>query len=169
MRKWLLILSLAVAFYIDNVFLNVASLLGIRPDVTLALVVSVGVLAGPAPAALCGFTVGLLADIFFNKIVGLTALTYMLSGFAGGLFYRKFYADNLVIPAVTAVVCSFLKEHFFLIATLIYGSRPQYFAALGYYIVPCFLLTGAVCILIHLFFKKALFKPLYRKEAIKLD
>ncbi|MCR5808601.1 MAG: rod shape-determining protein MreD [Clostridiales bacterium] len=169
MRKWLFALSLLTAFFLDNVFLNTANVLGLRPDVTLAMLISLGVLLGPAPAALTGFITGLLADIFFNKIVGLTALTYMLSGLAGGLFYRKFYADNLIIPTVTAMVCSFLKEHFFLIASLLYGSKPNYFAALGYYILPCFLLTGGVCLLIHLFFKAALFKPLYRKEAIKLD
>lgn len=169
MRKWLLALSLLAAFYLDTIFFSIIDVKGIRPDVMLAAVVSLGVLIGPFPAAAIGAVMGLLADIFFNKIVGLSALTYMLAGVAGGLFYRKFYADNLIIPTVTAMVCSFIKEHLFLAAVLIKGSRPPYFKTFASFILPCFLLTGAACVLIHLFFKHALFRPLWRKEAIKLD
>ncbi len=169
MRKWLLAVSLLLAFYLDTVFFTTLDLRGIRPDVMLAAAVSLGVLIGPFPAAAIGAVMGLIADIFFNKIVGLSALTYMLSGIAGGLFYRKFYADNLIIPTVTAMVCSFLKEHLFLLAVLIKGSRPPYFLTFASFILPCLLLTGGACFLIHLFFKHALFRPLWRKEAIKLD
>ncbi|MBO4563094.1 MAG: rod shape-determining protein MreD [Clostridia bacterium] len=170
MRKWLLVLSLLLAFWLDTIFFNLVGLYGMmRPDVMLAVTVSLGVLMGPAPAAAIGFGMGLLADIFFNKIVGLTALTYMLSGVAGGLFFHKFYADNLVIPTVTAMACSFLKEHILLIASVIAGARPPYFLTFATYIIPCFLLTGGVCLLIHLFFKKNLYRQLWRQEAIKLE
>ena len=169
MRKWLFAVMVVLAFYLDNMFFNLLNIYGIRPDVTLALVVSLGVLLGSGPAALTGLIMGLLADILFNKIVGLSALCYMLSGFAAGLFYRKFFADNLVIPTVTAVVCFFVKEHVFLAASLFSGGRPAYFLALAAYILPSLLLTGGVCLLLHLLLKKTLFKPLWRNEAIKLE
>lgn len=169
MRKWLLVLSLAAAFYLDTMFFNVVNLYGLRPDVMLAVIVSLGVLIGPVPAGAIGFGLGLLADILFNKIVGLTALTYMLSGAAAGLFYRKFFADNLIIPTAVAMICSFLKEHILLIAAVLAGSRPPYFMAFATYILPCFLLTGGVCILVHLFFKHTLYRQLWRQEAIKLE
>ncbi|MBO4848271.1 MAG: rod shape-determining protein MreD [Clostridia bacterium] len=170
MRKWLLVLSLVLAFYLDTVFFNLIGLYGkMRPDVMLAAVVSLGVLMGPAPAAAVGFGIGLLADIFFNKIVGLTSLTYMLSGVAGGLFFHKFYADNLVIPTATAVACAFVKEHILLFASLLAGARPPYFLTFATYILPSILLTGGVCLLIHLFFKKNLYRQLWRQEAIKLE
>lgn len=169
MRRWLLAIVLIAAFYLDTMFFNFVNLYGIRPDLMLAVVVSVGVLAGPAPAAAIGFGIGLLADIMFNKIVGLTALTYMLAGAAGGLFYRKFFADNLIIPTVTTMVCSFVKEHILMFAALLAGARPPYFLTLLTYILPCLLLTGGSCALIHLFFKHALYRPLWRKEAINLE
>lgn len=169
MRKWLFALVVLLVFYLDTMLFNFINLYGIRPDVTLALVVSLGVLLGSGPAAATGFVMGLVADIFFNKIVGLSALAYMLSGFAAGLFYRKFFADNIIIPAVTSVACFFIKEHIFLAASLIRGARPPYFMTLATYILPSLLLTGGVCLLLHLFLKKALFKPLWRKENIKLE
>ena len=166
MRKWVFVLSLLAAYLLDNVFFNTFNLYGIRPDVTLAVTVSLGVLLGSGPAAAVGFGLGLLTDIIFNKIVGLTGLTYMLSGVAAGLFYHKFYADNIIIPTVTCAVSFFIKEHVFLVASFIQGARPPYFLTLAAYIVPSLILTGVSCLLIHLFFKKALFKPLWRNEAI---
>lgn len=169
MRKWLFAIMVVLAFYLDNMLFNVLNLYGIRPDVTLALVVSLGVLTGSAPAAVTGLIMGLLADILFNKIVGLSAICYMLAGFAAGLFYRKFFADNIIIPTVTALVSFFIKEHIFLAASFISGGRPAYFLALATYILPSLLLTGGVCLVMHLFLKKTLFKPLWRNEAIKLE
>ncbi|MBO6061437.1 MAG: rod shape-determining protein MreD [Clostridia bacterium] len=169
MRKWLLAIFLVLCFYIDNVLFGFIGVHWLRPDVMLALVVSLGVLAGPAAAGAAGFVLGLVTDIFFNKIVGLTGLTLMLSGCAAGLFYRKFYADNLIIPTVTAMVCSFIKEHIFLIASAAAGASPPYFLTLATHILPCFLLTGGVCALLHLFLKDNLYRPLWRKEAIDIE
>lgn len=169
MRKWLLVLSLAAVFFIDNVFADNVVVFGFRADVMLAAVVALGVLAGPLTGSAAGLILGLITDIVFNKIVGLSALTYMFSGLAGGFFYRKFYADNLIIPTVTAMICSFIKEHVFLIAAKLSGGRPPYFYTLASYVIPCFLLTGGICALLYIFFKHALFKPLWRNEAIKLE
>ncbi|MCR5610992.1 MAG: rod shape-determining protein MreD [Clostridiales bacterium] len=169
MRKWLVVLSLVIAFYLDTVFFNMLNLYGIRPDLTLAVIVSLGVLAGSGPAAAAGFITGLIADVLFNKIVGLTALSYMLSGFIAGFFYRKFYADNIIIPTVLLLICFFVKEHVFLFASLLAGARPNYFMTLITYILPSLLLTGGTVILVHLFFKKTLYRSLWRNEAIDVN
>ena len=169
MRKWLLFLVLAIAFYLDTTFFNLVNLYGIRPDMMLAVVVSLGVLIGAAPAAAIGFCIGLLADIMFNKIEGLTALTYMLTGVFSGFFYHKFYADNLIIPTVTAAVAAFIKTHVFFVAVLLAGAKPNYFLTLAAYMLPCSLLTAGATALIHLFLKKALYRPLWRQKALELD
>lgn len=169
MRRWLLILSLVIAFYLDTTFFNIVNLYGIRPDVMLAVVVSLGVLVGPAPAGAIGLGLGLLADVFFNKIVGLTALTYMLSGVFAGIFYNKFYADNLIIPTATAAVAAFIKTHVFFAAVAIAGARPNYIVTFAAYILPCSLLTAGAAALVHLFFKKALYRPLWRQAALNLE
>ncbi|MBR4658294.1 MAG: rod shape-determining protein MreD [Clostridia bacterium] len=175
MRKWLFALVVILAFYLDNVLFSLMGLdvggviQGLRPDITLCVIISFGVLLGPAPAALTGAIMGLIADLFFNKLVGPSAIVYMLAGAAGGFFYRKFYADNLIIPTVTCVVSFFIKEHILLVIARIAGARPPYFMTLISHILPCLILTGGVCMLIHLFLKHALFRPLWRNEAIKLD
>ena len=169
MRKWLLALVLIIAFYLDTTLFNTVNLYGLRPDVTLTVIVSLGVLWGGAPAAAIGFGIGLLTDIFFNKIVGLSALTYMLTGVLSGFFYHKFYADNLVIPTAVAAAAVFFKMHVFFIAVAIIGARPNYLLTFAAHILPCTLLTAGLAVLMHLFLKKTLFRPLWRQGALEID
>lgn len=175
MRKWLFALVVLLAFYLDNVVFSMFGIdiggviKGARPDITLAVMVSFGVLLGAGPAALTGLIMGFIADLMFNKLVGPSAIVYMLAGIAGGIFYRKFYADNLIIPAATIVICYFIKAHILLVISRIAGARPPYFMTLLSYVIPSLILTGGAGVLIHLFLKHALFRPLWRKEAIKLE
>ncbi len=169
MRKWLLVLFIVIALYLDSTFFNIVNLFGIRPDVTMALVVSLGVLIGGAPSAAIGFGMGFILDVFFNKIVGISSAVYMLAGITGGLFFKKFYADNIVIPTVIATVALFVKEHLLLLCTVLLGSSVNYPLMLFSYIIPSALFTGGFCALLHMLSKRVLYRPLWRQGAIKLD
>ena len=81
---------------------------------------------------------------------------YMLAGVAGGLFYKKFYADNIVIPAATAAVCAFGKEHLMAVSVRLLGGTFSYFEMFFTYILPCTLATGLFCALTHLLMKPTL-------------
>lgn len=169
MRKWLIAVMVVIALYLDSTFFNIVNLYGIRPDVTVALVVSLGVLIGGAPSAAIGFGVGFIIDLFFNKVVGLSSIAYISAAAVAGIFFKKFYADNLIIPTVIAAVASFVKEHIFLVAVLLMGARPNYPLMLAAYILPSALLTGGVCAIVHLFQRKALYRPLWRQGAIDIE
>ena len=158
MKRYALVIavSIIVCSYLNAAFFTNVNIFGIRPDAILALIVSIGVLLGGLPASIIGLGVGLMMDVFFNKIVGLSAIAYIVSGIAGGIFYKKFYADNVIIPAATAVVSTFFKEHILCLAALLAGARFNYGLMLVAYILPCCLLTGGICILIHMVMKSML-------------
>lgn len=150
------VISLLVAVFLDSVLFARLHIMGIRPDCLLALAVSLGVLLGQQEGLLFGLAGGLLVDVLFGRAVGLNAMAYMLSGAAGGLFYKKFYADNIVIPSVTAAVCALGKENLMAIVVRLQGGRFGYFEMLFAYMLPCALLTGAFCALTHLLLKPTL-------------
>ncbi len=149
-------ISIIVCSYLNAAFFTNINILGIRPDAILALIVSIGVLLGGLPASIIGLGVGLMMDVLFSKMVGLSAIAYIAAGIAGGLFYKKFYADNVIIPAITAVVSTFFKEHVLCLAALLAGARFNYGLMLVAYILPCCLLTGGICIPIHIVMKRVL-------------
>lgn len=151
--RWFVAIGLFLAFYLNTVVFARYNLFGIRPDVILAFVVSIGVMRGALPAGIIGVCMGFVIDIFFEKFVGIHALSYMIAGIAGGLFYGKFYADNIVVPAVVAGITSFLKEHILALVVVLAGGRFYYPSMFALYILPCALVTAGVCALIHFFFR----------------
>lgn len=148
--------SLLVALYLDSFLFARFHVLGVRPDCLLALLVSLGVLLGQGEGLFLGLAAGLLSDVLFGRAIGLGAAAYMLAGLAGGIFYKKFYADNIVIPAATAAVCAFGKEHLMALSVRLLGGTFSYFEMVFTYILPCALATGLFCALTHLLMKPTL-------------
>ena len=154
----------AVCVYLDSFLFNRFNLYGVRPDTLLAATAAMGVLFSNLPAMITGGAAGLLMDVLFNKAVGLSAAAYIVTGALAGSFFKKFYADNPVIPALTAAICAFLKEHVSALFLLIAGGRFPYVDMLFGYILPCALATGGFCVLIYLILKRGARERLYHLE-----
>ena len=165
MRKYVVVIAVAAAFFLDSMVFNGIDIFGFRPDTMMAVIVSLAVLIGAAPAAAIGIGMGILTDILFNAHLGLNSICLLLAALAGGFFYNKYYADNVVIPALTAAFAVFVKEHVMLIASLLMGRNLSgYFMMFISHILPSLLLTGGLCALAHLILKATLFKPLWDKD-----
>ncbi len=154
-----IVIGVVLCFFLNTTFFTRVNINGIRPDAIIAFCVTIGVLLGGYRAAVSGVIVGLIIDIVFEKYIGLNAIAYLLAGVAGGYFYRKFYADNVIIPALTALVITLVKEHIFFIAYVLSGGKGGYFHMFIGYMIPCALLTAGICVLFRL-----ILKPLLRQE-----
>lgn len=62
---------------------------GVHPDILLLLPVVAGISGGSQRAAILGFSVGLVADLFNETPFGLTALTLAIVGYACGVINGK--------------------------------------------------------------------------------
>lgn len=165
MRKLLLALCILAAVLLDYMIFPGLGLSRIAPDALIALLVSLSVLTGLLPAAPIAAALGLLLDIGFNRFIGMSAIPLFVAALAGSAFYGRFYADNIVIPAVTAAAAAFLKELFLFAALLFYGGKTSgYFALFALHMLPASLLTGTLCALIHLLFKKLLLRSSFRLD-----
>ena len=165
MRKYVVAIACVIAFFMDSILFGTVGIYNLRPDALCALFVSLGLLIGSMPAAAIGIPVGLLLDVLLNKYVGLSSLSFLGAALAGGIFHNKFYADNIVIPSVTAAIVAFVKEHVMLIAVALSGGRiGSYMLTLAAHILPAALLTGGLCALFHLVLKRTLFDPRHRKD-----
>lgn len=165
MRKLVLILSIAAALLLDVVIAPGLGLSRFAPDALIALFVSLSVLTGLMPAPIIAAAVGLIIDIGLNRFVGMSAIPLFLASIAGAVFYDRFYADNPVIPAVTAAAAVFLKEHLLLFVLLLMGGRTDgYLALFAAHILPSSLLTGALCALFHLILKRKLLRSSFKKD-----
>lgn len=158
-----IVLALLVGMYLDSVLFNSLNIFGTRPDALLAVIVSISFMIGSYRAGIAGLVVGLFMDVLFNKIIGLNAAAYMLCGIFGGIFYKKYYADNVIIPAITAAILGFAKELAMAIITLFRGGTFSFPLILATYILPCALLTALFCALVHI-----IMRPLLKEYARKI-
>ena len=141
-------ISIIIGMYLDSVLFAKVNIAGVVPDCVLVVIVCA------TEAAAVGCAAGLVIDILFGKAVGINAIAYMVAGSVGGIFYKKYFADNMIIPVLTVGVCAFLKENLMAILTRMVGGRFSYFGMLITYMVPSALMSAALCIPAH-----ALLKP----------
>lgn len=78
-----------------------------HPQVMLLVAVVGGLLAGAERGALIGFAAGLLADLFVQTPLGLSALTFALVGFVVGSLQAGIVHTAWWIGPVTALLASF--------------------------------------------------------------
>lgn len=156
MHRLYVALTLIFSIFLDSVIFARFNILGVVPDCVLAGVVCMGILLGATDAAMAGCVAGLVIDVLFGKAVGINALAYMLSGMIGGVFYKKYFADNIFIPMATVAVCAFLKENFMAVITGLIGGSFSYFEMFATYIVPSALMTAVICLPVYLLLKPRL-------------
>ncbi len=147
-------ISIIIGMYLDSVLFAKVNIAGVVPDCVLVVIVCMGIQLGATEAAAVGCAAGLVIDILFGKAVGINAIAYMVAGSVGGILYKKYFADNMIIPVLTVGVCAFLKENLMAILTRMVGGRFSYFGMLITYMVPSALMSAALCIPVH-----ALLKP----------
>ena len=163
MRKYVIAIALAAAFYIDTVLFGVFGSPVFWPNTVLAVIAALSVMGGAAPFAAVGIGIGFVIDVVYNKYIGLTSLSLLIAALAA--FYNKFYADNVIVPAGVAAVAYTVKEHILLFTLLISGGNlSSYFMLLLTHILPSAVLTGGFAALAHVIFKKVLFKSLWHRD-----
>lgn len=168
MRNFFIALALMIAAYLDSVFFNAFNIAGARPDAMLAVAVSLGVLMGSLPASLIALLGGLFMDVMFNKPMGLYPMCYMLAGAIGGLLHKKYYADNVIMPALAVAIAALLKEHIMALALKLMGGTYSYFDMLFSYVIPSVLLSAALSMVVHAVLKRAFARQVGRHAEHRL-
>jgi rod shape-determining protein MreD len=88
--------SLLQGFHIANV----------HPDAMLLLAIAAGLARGPETGAVVGFCAGLIADLFVQTPLGLSALSFSLVGFSVGTVQRSMIRTSWWISPITALLAS---------------------------------------------------------------
>jgi rod shape-determining protein MreD len=162
MKRITIVVSVLVCIYFDSIFFMRLNIVGIRPDMLLAVAVSFGVLLGRPSSLLIGGISGLVMDILFGEFIGMNLALYLLAALAGSIFHRKYYADNVIIPAATAFAAAIIKELLVGAVAALMGITYHFGSMLIQYILPCAAFTAVVCAGAH-----AIFRPIVARQAAK--
>ncbi len=168
-KKLTALVAMIVCMQLDSIVFTRLNLFDIRPDAMLAAAVSFGILQGPMFGAVYGAVGGLVMDLFFGTSLGLYGALYLVAGLCAGFFYKKFYADNLIVPAAAAAAAGFAKDLILAIIKAASGAQFPFAGVFLRYILPCAILTGVLCALMHIAFKPQLARQVKRRQFDRLS
>jgi rod shape-determining protein MreD len=97
-----------VTVIIQAAAVSQVSIFGISADLTVLVVMSVGLLAGSIPGAIMGFATGLLVDMALVQTLGVTSLLYLVIGYwSGRLRELRDPSHGLIPMAMGAAATAF--------------------------------------------------------------
>jgi len=94
---------IVVALVIQLTLINLVTILGLKPDLIMIVVVVFSLLKGEKEGAISGFASGLLQDIFSTSLLGINALAKTVIGFTCGILKEKIFHEHIlfIIPVIT--------------------------------------------------------------------
>lgn len=117
----------------------------VAADVLLLTAIAGGMAAGPDRGAVIGFASGLIADCFLQTPFGLAALTYLLVGFAVGLFQTTILHARWWIPVLTGFTASVAGVVFFAVLGAVVGRSELISGRLVTIALVVGILNAALC------------------------
>ncbi len=100
-----------------------------------------------------GVAGGLAVDILFGVYIGLTPLMYLVVGVLAGIFYKRYYANNILLPAFVVGAGVIIKESLTGLFLMLVGSEFNFALMLVRYVLPAALMTAGISIPLFLLFR----------------
>lgn len=97
-RKLIILLILWIFFILQTTVLHMVPALSATPNLLLILTVSIAFMQGQKEGMMTGFIAGLLSDLFYSQVLGLTALIFLLIGYFCGFFAHIYFDDDIKVP-----------------------------------------------------------------------
>lgn len=102
---------IVVALVIQLTLINSVTILGLKPDLIMVVVVVFSLRKGEKEGTISGFASGLLQDIFSTSLLGINALAKTVIGFTCGILKEEIFHEHIlfIIPVIT-FIASFMQS-----------------------------------------------------------
>ncbi len=148
MRPAPLVVALAGAVVIQTSLMPLLKFGSVQPDLLLVLVALTALEAGPVQGGRAGLVVGAVQDLLWGRYLGLFAGSRALAGYVGGYLQVRFYHDDLVLPPLTCLTCTWIAESVAWVILWISGVRLSPIEVYPGLVWPASLLNGLVGLLL---------------------
>jgi rod shape-determining protein MreD len=122
---------------------------GVRPDILMVLVILLGLLRGPLDGGKLGFLAGLLEDLVVGEFIGINAFVKMCVGALVGLFERRFYKENLLIPLLAVLGGTFFGSSLFIFLSNSFGHNVPWYSSIHLKVAPMCLYNSIVSLVLY--------------------
>ena len=138
LRAWLLVFFAAM---LQTVIVSSLVIGGGTPDVLLVVVVALGLVRGPVPGAVLGFTGGLIVDLVTLDTMGITSLVLTLAGFWAGRYGETTGRERRFAPVIAVGAITLAAGFFGYVLHYMLGEEVVARHALVTALMPAFVLN----------------------------
>lgn len=115
-------LAVLLVLTLQNAVLQDMRVSDIHPDAMLLFAIAAGIVGGSEAGALVAFAVGLVADLFVQTPLGLSALSFALVAFAVGALQASLIRSSWWITPLTALLGSAAGVVLFVVIGAVLGQ-----------------------------------------------
>lgn len=149
MRYLTYAILIIINFLLQTTLFEHISILSIKPNTMIILIVSFAFMRGEIEGSLIGFFSGILIDSFFGNFLGLNAIIGFLIGFFAGKLFQEYYKNVFFIPLILVALFDFLYEVAFFFFNILLRGEPNILPFLKSTIIPEVLYTSLISILLY--------------------
>jgi rod shape-determining protein MreD len=117
-------LTLLTAVLLQTTVFAQLKILGVSPDLLLAVVICFALLEGPSAGAVLGFAGGFLRDLLLDAPAGLTGLSYLVIGYVVGSIRPYIGSNTVFVPAAGVFLGSIAATGLYEVLQALFGQRP---------------------------------------------
>ena len=142
---------------VQTAALSQLSLFGATPDIAPLVVVSVGLLAGPAAGSVTGFGMGLLVDLALLQTLGVSSLVYIAIGwFAGRARETLRDPQATLLPLAAGAFATLVALIMFSLLQFLLGVEAPVSLELFRQIVSTVLINTLIALPVHALVRRVL-------------
>ena len=130
------------------------SIYGVKPNITIALIVIVGLMRGNIEGAVVGFFCGLMQDSVSGTLIGFYALLGLYLGFGIGSINKKLYRENILIAIFLTFVSTVVYEYLAYVLSTFLKAPLGFIYPMTKVILPEAIYNSVISIFIFIVFIK---------------
>lgn len=125
MRIAVVCLLAVINVILESTLFQYTRISGIKPDFSIMIIVAYAIMRGSTFGAFTGLGIGLLIDIMYARVIGINALSYMLTGYIIGQAHENVFKDNFVPPFIFNLIAIIIFQHSFIFLSYFSNDFPS--------------------------------------------
>lgn len=153
-RKFIMILLVFLAFFLQSTLLKALAINHIQPNLFLILTASFGFMRGKKEGLLVGVLCGFLSDLFWGSLLGIQVFLFAMIGYGNGVFHRLFYDEDIKLPLFLIGISDFLYGLFMYSVFYLLKGDFSFGVHLLYILFPELIYTAFATLILYPFILK---------------
>lgn len=148
-KNILLAITLFICVILQETWMYGLRIGNAQPNLVLLFVVFYALFYGWQGGALLGFCAGFFMDLCSGYYIGLTAISFMVTGALIGLFVGEFYEENYFIIALAAALGSLLNAIIYWFCIDLLGNQVPFWQSLFHNFLPNMLYNCVIACIVY--------------------